>query len=78
MEFPYQLDKDTVIEDIDGACPTQAFGTHKGKELYFRFRHNHWRLLIDDKLIDDGYWGDYEDCGDMPAEKVIEIIKECI
>ena len=40
---------DVAIESIGGSCPIQADGSWRGRELYFRGRHEFWRLEVGDR-----------------------------
>ena len=75
--------------DVYGACPVQAFGTVRGRDLYFRARHEGWSFDVADHaghLPSDGYRdsdgfyreGGYPDAGWMPLREAVEIIARCL
>jgi hypothetical protein len=77
---------DLVFEDLGGECPVQGEGTYRGKDFYFRARHESWSLRID--LCPEYYplraafetWGDYGeeqfDASFMPIEDAVAFIRQ--
>src|SRR5687767_1700399 len=74
---------------VSGACPVQAFGTVRGRELYFRARHGVWSFDVADSaghLPSDGYRdsdgfyreGDDPHAGHMPLREAVAVIEGCL
>jgi hypothetical protein len=75
--------------EVYGACPVQAFGTVRGRELYFRARHGVWSFDVADSaghLPSDGYFdsdGFYREGVDphkgyMPLPEAVAVVAECL
>jgi hypothetical protein len=75
--------------EVYGACPVQAFGAVRGRDLYFRARHGKWSFDVADSagnLPSDGYFdsdGFYREGidphhGYMPLEEAVAVIAECL
>ena len=75
--------------NVYGACPVQAFGTVRGRDLYFRARHGVWSFDVTDSngnLPSDGYRyadGFYREGVDphngyMPLPDAVAVIAECL
>ena len=75
--------------EVYGSCPMQGFGTVRGRELYFRARHDRWsfdvadhagRLPSDGSQESDGYYREdaYPDAGWMPLSEAVAIIERCL
>lgn len=74
---------------VSGACPVQAFGTVRGRDLYFRARHGEWWFEVEDaagRLPSDGYRdsdGFYMEGmdphnGHMPLDEAVGVIEQCL
>ena len=72
-----------------GNCPVQAVGTVRGRDLYFRARHDGWSFDVADgagRLPSDGYQdsdgfyreGNYPNAGWMPHREAVAIIAQCL
>lgn len=71
-----------------GACPVQAHGEWRGREVYFRARHGWWTFEVADHdgiLPSDGgrhgghTWEDVDPHnGFMPLPEVVPIIERCV
>lgn len=73
--------------EVCGACPVQGFGEVRGRELYFRARHNGWSFEVANEageLPSDGYAGgfyregDYPNAGHMRPQDALDLISECL
>lgn len=75
--------------EVYGACPVQAFGTIRSRDLYFRARHGVWLFDVADSagnLPSDGYLdsdGFYREGvaphnGYMPLPEAVAVIAECL
>ncbi len=75
--------------EVYGACPVQAFGTVRGRDLYFRARHGEWSFDVADSagnLPSDGYFnsdGFYREGidpnnGYMPLPEAVAVVAECL
>lgn len=75
--------------EVWGACPVQALGTVRGRDLYFRARHGKWSCEVADsagKLPSDGFHdsdgffreGIDPHKGYMPLPEAVAIIAECL
>lgn len=75
--------------EVYGVCPVQAFGTVRGRDIYFRSRNGRWsfdvadsggRLPSDGYLYSDGYSFEGIDLhnGYMPPNEAVAIIAECL
>jgi hypothetical protein len=75
--------------EVYGNCPVQAFGAVRGRDLYFRARHEGWSLDVADhagNLPSDGYRdsdgfyreGTYPGAGWMPLPEAVAIIVRCL
>lgn len=75
--------------ELHGVCPVQAFGTVRGRELYFRARHGKWSFDVADaagNLPSDGYFdsdGFYREGidphnGYMPLPEAIAVVAKCL
>lgn len=75
--------------EVNGACPVQAFGTVRGRDLYFRARHGEWwfevadaagRMWSDGYRDSDGYYREGIDPhnGYMPLPEAVAVIAECL
>ena len=75
--------------EVYGNCPVQAFGTVRGRELYFRARHDGWSFDVADhagNLPSDGYFnsdgfyreGEYPDAGWRPHQEAVATIEQCL
>jgi hypothetical protein len=75
--------------NVGGNCPVQAFGTVRGRDLYFWARHDAWTFdvadhaghLPSDGFMDsDGFYreGKYPNAGWMPHHRAVEIIERCL
>ena len=75
--------------EVYGACPVQALGTVRGRDLYFRARHGEWSFDIADtagNLPSDGHAdsnGFYREGidphhGYMPLQEAVAVIAECL
>lgn len=75
--------------EVCGACPVQAFGTVRGRDLYFRARHGAWSFDVADSaghLPSDGYFdsdGFYREGidphnGYMPLPEAIAVVADCL
>jgi hypothetical protein len=74
---------------IEGFAPVQAFGSVRGRELYFRARHSTWTFEIADHLGNlpsdgeaaaDAFYREatFPNAGSMPKATAIQIIKQCL
>lgn len=75
--------------EVYGNCPVQGFGTVRGRDLYFRARHDGWSFDVADSaghLPSDGYQdsdgfyreADYPNASWMPHREAVEIIVVCL
>jgi hypothetical protein len=75
--------------EVWGNCPIQAFGTVRGRDLYFRARHEQWSFDVADAAGNmpsdgfrdsDGFYreGDYPNAGWMPLDEAVKIIGRCL
>jgi hypothetical protein len=75
--------------EVYGVCPVQAFGTVRGRDLYFRARHGAWSFDVADtagNLPSDGYFnsdgfyreGIYPHNGYMPLPEAIAVVAGCL
>jgi hypothetical protein len=75
--------------EVFGACPVQAFGTVRGRDLYFRARHGQWSFEVADStgnLPSDGHRhsdgfcreGDDPHHGYMPLREAVDVIASCL
>ena len=75
--------------EVWGNCPVQAIGTVRGRELYFRARHEGWsfdvadragNLPSDGRRESDGFYreGSYHNAGWMSLQEAIEIVAGCL
>jgi hypothetical protein len=75
--------------EVYGNCPVQGLGTVRGREVYFRARHDGWSFDIADRKGDlpsdgraapDGFYreGVYPNSGWMPLAEAVRLIDECI
>jgi hypothetical protein len=75
--------------EVWGNCPVQGFGTVRGRELYFRARHDKWSFDVADHRgnypsdgfhDEDGLYreGNFPDAGWMPFEEAVRIIEQCL
>lgn len=75
--------------EVYGACPVQASGTVRGRDLYFRARHGEWTFEVADSaghLPSDGYSksdGFYREGidphnGYMPLPEAIVMVVACL
>ena len=76
--------------EVFGACPVQALGTVRGRDLYFRARHGEWWFKVADRAGTlpsdggareaDGFYRDGVDPHDgrMPLPEAVTVITECL
>ncbi len=75
--------------EVYGACPVQAFGTVRGRDLYFRARHGKWsfdvadsagNLPSDGNFESDGFYREGIDPynGYMPLPEAVAVVAECL
>jgi hypothetical protein len=75
--------------EVFGACPVQALGAIRGRDLYFRARHGAWwfevadgsgTLPSDGGREPDGFYRDGVDphYGRMPLPEAVTVIVECL
>lgn len=75
--------------EVYGYCPVQGFGTVRGRDLYFRARHNDWsfdvadnagRLPSDGLAGSDGFYREahYANAGWMPLPEAVALIERCL
>jgi hypothetical protein len=75
---------------VFGACPVQALGTVRGRDLFFRARHGKWWFEVADSAgtlpsdggvsEPDGFYRDGidPDYGRMPLPEAVAVIAECL
>lgn len=75
--------------EVHGVCPVQGFGTVRGRDLYFRARHDEWSFDVADHAGNlpsdgfrksDGFYREapYPEASWMPHRKAVEIIERCL
>jgi hypothetical protein len=78
-----------VSFEVNGACPVQAFGTVRGRDLFFHARHGEWSFDVADStgnLPSDGFFdsdgffreGIDPHNGYMPLPEAVDIIVDCL
>jgi hypothetical protein len=75
--------------EVSGACPVQAFGTVRGRDLFFHARHGIWFFEVADSagnMPSDGYResdGFYLEgidtySGYVPLPEAVAVVAECL
>lgn len=75
--------------ELYGEAPVQAYGEIRGREFYFRARHDEWHFEVSDadgQLPSDGQAaldgfirnGEYPNASYMPLREALKIIDRCM
>jgi hypothetical protein len=78
-----------AIFEVWGNCPIQGIGSARGRDLYFRARHDGWSFDVADHAGNfpsdgfpdsDGFYrqGKYPNAGWMPHREAVAIIERCL